>query len=292
MDDLYYSDRELGPRPRTSEKIEAVAWGGIVALMQKLANDGSFGAEFPIQCPDNKRPIGSDVETMALAMQAEIPDLSWPLNSRVAPATLSALDLVEFCYKHVAQPIQQSFHGFFGHYHLDFDQMAGREDFRVSINQIFARNGLVYELKENGQIARSAPPVLRESLQSIAFQTGDTTLDAMLEMARTKYLDPDPMVRRESLEKLWDAWERLKTILPIPDKKAAVAALLDKASDEKGLRETLESEARELTRIGNTFQIRHSETGQTPLQLSEHVDYLFHRLFAMIQLLLASLRRS
>src|ERR1039457_1066325 len=26
--------------------------------------------------------------------------------------------------------------------------------------------------------------------------------------ARTKFLNPDPRVRRESLEKLWDAWER------------------------------------------------------------------------------------
>ena len=51
-------------------------------------------------------------------------------------------------------------------------------------------------------------------------------------------------------------------------------------------RETLEAEATELTRIGNTFRIRHSETSQTPLENDTHVDYLFHRLFGLIHLLL------
>lgn len=140
--------------------------------------------------------------------------------------------------------------------------------------------------KKNGQIIRLAPPVLREALQSTTFSTGDSELDAMLEVARKKFLDPDIEVRRESLEKLWDAWERLKTILPGKDKKVSIGKLLEKASPESKFREVLEKEARELTDIGNTFKIRHSETKQIPVEYSEHVDYLFHRLFAIIQLLL------
>jgi hypothetical protein len=41
-----------------------------------------------------------------------------------------------------------------------------------------------------------------------------------------------------------------------------------------------------MTDIGNGFQIRHSETSQVPLQRNNHVDYLFHRLFALIWLVL------
>jgi hypothetical protein len=52
--------------------------------------------------------------------------------------------------------------------------------------------------------------VLAEELRRVLFQTGDPELDAMLEAARTKFLSPDPNVRRESLEKLWDAWERVR----------------------------------------------------------------------------------
>ncbi|GAH66143.1 unnamed protein product, partial [marine sediment metagenome] len=121
---------------------------------------------------------------------------------------------------------------------------------------------------------------------ALQFNTADTELDAMLESSRSKYLSPDPDIRRESLEKLWDAWERVKTIEPAPE--ASVERLLDKATSEAKFREALENEALELTRIGNTFQIRHSETSQIPLESSEHIDYLFHRLFALIQLLLRS----
>ena len=69
-------------------------------------------------------------------------------------------------------------------------------------------------------------------------------------------------------------------------KKASVAALLAKASPEPKFRERLDAEAIELTAIGNQFRIRHSETTQTPIDADEQVDYLFHRLFALVQLVL------
>ena len=62
--------------------------------------------------------------------------------------------------------------------------------------------------------------------------------------------------------------------------------MLDKASQEQKFREILDKEAQVLTDIGNSFQIRHSEITQTPLTQNEHVDYLFHRLFALIFLVL------
>jgi hypothetical protein len=135
-------------------------------------------------------------------------------------------------------------------------------------------------------VVRFAPPVLQEPLRSTIFSSGDPDLDTMLETARVKFLDPAPGIRRESLEKLWDAWERLKTLGPGKDKKASIQAMLDRASPEPNFRAALEKEAQELTRIGNSFQIRHTEISQTPLALNEHVDYLFHRLFALILLLL------
>jgi hypothetical protein len=76
-------------------------------------------------------------------------------------------------------------------------------------------------------------------------------------VSRQKFLNRSLNVRRESLEKLWDAWERLKTVEPGKDKKASAKALLDKAAVEPNFRNKLEQEARELTDIGNTFMIRH-----------------------------------
>lgn len=187
-----------------------------------------------------------------------------------------------------AEPIPNSFHKFYGHNHLRFDRRAGQSDFRERINRIFARNQLVYELQENGEVRRLAPPVLREEVATPLVRTGERELDSMIESARIKYLDRDPQVRREALEKLWDAWERLKTIEPGHDKKASARAILDKAASESNFRQLLEDEAIILTQIGNKFQIRHSEASQVALQNDEHVDYLFHRLFAMIYLLVST----
>jgi hypothetical protein len=78
----------------------------------------------------------------------------------------------------------------------------------------------------------------------------------------------------------------LKTIEVAGDKKASVRSLLDRVSTEPFLRATLEQEASELTQIGNTFMIRHTETDKIPIVDSAQVDYFFHRRFAMVRLML------
>ena len=114
----------------------------------------------------------------------------------------------------------------------------------------------------------------------------------MLEVARQKFLNRAPDVRRESLEKLWDAWERLKTLEPGKDKKTSTKALLDKVTADPAFRERLETEATQLTDIGNKFMIRHTETDKVPIVASEQVDYLFHRMFAAIRLVLKATGRG
>jgi hypothetical protein len=65
------------------------------------------------------------------------------------------------------------------------------------------------------------------------------------------------------------------------------AALLGKAASEPTFRALLDREAVELTRVGNDFLIWHSETNKVAVEGGAHVDYLFHRLFSLIWLLLA-----
>ncbi|MBA7483957.1 hypothetical protein ES707_19474 [subsurface metagenome] len=288
MSAVYFSDREFGPRPRTEEKITDRVWGGIVALLTGQMSKGAFGLDYPDECPDGQGIAGTDEYTMQLALSAEVPNLVWPLKVTDLPSTPEVLDFIEFCHRHVAKPIRGSYHSYFGHYHLSLNREEGQVEFRDIVNRIFARNGVAYELQDSGQVQRLAPPVLREALAISQFNTGDTELDAMLESSRSKYLSPDLDIRKESLEKLWDAWERLKTIEPTSDKKASIECLLNKAASEANFRAVLEKEALELTRIGNKFKIRHSETSQIPLESSQHIDYLFHRLFTLIQLILRS----
>jgi len=129
---------------------------------------------------------------------------------------------------------------------------------------------------------------MSDYLKGAIFQTGEPFLDSMLETARAKYLDPSLQVRLEAIEKLWDAWERIKTLEQPAEKKKSIGILLDKASSELKVRERLEREAVELTDVGNNLMIRHTETTKTPITSSAHVDYLFHRMFAFIYLVLGN----
>ena len=108
----------------------------------------------------------------------------------------------------------------------------------------------------------------------------------MLEECRAKFSDRNPLVRREALERLWDGWERLKSLADPGDKKRSIKIILDATAVEPSLRAQMEEEATELTSIGNSHLIRHSEINQVPVIDVDQVDYLFHRLFAMIQLVL------
>ena len=188
-------------------------------------------------------------------------------------------------WRKVARPIVGKHHAFFQHHHLTFDVEAGRAAFRADVNRILARNGMAYDLGEDGRIERVLPAVLGEALTRIYFRTGDRTLDLMLEESRTKFSDPDPLIRREALERLFDSWERIKSLADA-NKSQSIQLILDRTATEPAFRDLLEKEARELTQIGNSHLLRHHEVSQTPVIDVEHVDYLYHRLFAMIELVI------
>lgn len=108
----------------------------------------------------------------------------------------------------------------------------------------------------------------------------------------TNFLALTPNVRKEGLEKLWDAWERLKTLEASEDKRRSVGILLDRTATEPNFRRLLEEEANYLTGVGNNFMIRHTEVSKTPIASQEQVDYLFHRMFALIRLILRATERG
>ena len=295
----YFSDRENGPRARTEQVISPAVWAGLVATVQALINSGAFGLRFPERCPDGQAVCGCDTDALAASVIAEMPGLAWPLETMClvedgflsqrepfAPDTLLILDFIEFIYASVAKPIPGKHHDFFSHHHLTFDQQSGQEEFRATVNRIFSRNGVAFEMLSTGRIVRVLPPVLGEDLKRTIFRTGDRTLDNMLDECRAKFSDRNPLVRREALERLWDGWERLKSLADPGDKKRSIKIILDVTASEPSLRARLEGEATELNSIGNSHLIRHSEVNQVPVIDVDQVDYLFHRLFAMIQLVL------
>ena len=293
----YFSERENGEAPREKEEINETVWRRIQGLITTGVQNGSFGAKYPRTCPDGTAAVDTDIETFKKAMAAEIPalpeyseipDYSWENWTTDDLSTLNILDIVEFCWQSIGKPSQEEYHDYFKHRHLTFDETQGRHEFRQDIETAFRRNGIAYELTDEGHIKRLVPPVFSEALVDTHFKTGDPDLDRLLKTAKEKFLDPDPDIRREALELLWDAWERLKTLDGQGDKKSRAEAMLDATAglESPKFREGLEKEARALTDIGNNLRIRHSETDQEKLAQSEHADYLFYRLYSLIHLIL------
>ena len=111
--------------------------------------------------------------------------------------------------------------------------------------------------------------------------------------AGRRIASPKAEDRQYALEKLWDAFVRIKTLEPGKDERARAEALLDRAAaPESGFRRLLDEEVRPLTTIGTSFRIRHSETTQERVGDLGRVDYLFARLFALMRLVLKATGRG
>jgi hypothetical protein len=237
-----------------------------------LLSNGSFGQTFPENCPDGYGIIGHDSRLFELMRRR-----SWiSLNLSPRPSANRSRGRSTLTFVTTTCALTAT---------------RGLREFVDAINSIFARNGVAYELTEDGQAKRILSTELQQLFATTSSHSGDAEADRLLEEARADFTSSRENERRNTLEKLWDAFERIKTPEPGRDKRTQVTALLDKTAKGK-YRVMLEAEATELTRIGNTFRIRHSETTQEPLVQSREADYLFHRMFSFLRLVLSATGRA
>lgn len=122
--------------------------------------------------------------------------------------------------------------------------------------------------------------------------TQDNELNKLIEDAKERFLSNDKQV---ALEKLWDAYERLKTyFLNIDnditqkkkqkDKKVSSEKIVNIISENFD-KEFIDTEFKTLTNIGNDYRIRHHEVGKKEL-IQQHINYLFFRMLSLIDLCL------
>lgn len=281
----YFSEREGITPPRDIEKLSQDFWAGLVSLIKTLVENGSLAEVFPITCFESPLPIDSNRDSIQKRIQAEVPGFPWePTEDNKPEEDLIMLDGVEFFGRYVSEVVSMEYHKFGKHNHLlRFDREKGFSNYSDAVSLFFRRSSHPFELNEEGEIIRLGPPVLQDIIK-IPLRTGDEGLDRLIATAIDKFHDPDIVERKDALDKLWDAWERLKTLRD-SDKKKGITLLLESAIPCDNLRERIDQEGRSLTDIGNNFMIRHTETDKIPINRSVDVDYLFHRLYALIQLL-------
>lgn len=294
MVDIYFSEREQGPAARTLDEIDERIWGGLYALITARMDDESLGWRFPEQCSDGHGPCGLDRRAFTLMAAVEVPEIMWPLSAHEVPTTIAIMDLLEFVASSVGSPILGGWHDYMRHNHMDWNRDAGLAQLVRDVNRIFSRNGIAFELTATGQARRLLPLPLREALAGATFHTGDTETNRLLEDARRGILAVDVNERRGALEKLWDAFERIKTLEPGADKRASAEALLNKTAGPTTprMRAVLSEEAHALTNIGNNFRIRHSEVTQEILAGTDQIDFLFQRMYAFLRLVLRATGRG
>lgn len=128
------------------------------------------------------------------------------------------------------------------------------------------------------------------SYDLVDFQIDDHEFNKLVEQAFQYY---EEARIDTATEKIWDAFERIKTFYKQYDKKGSITKLIDIVSKNNAeYREMVEEEFTSLTKLGNDFRIRHHETNKKDICCKEHYDYLFHRCIAVLRLVTSVLREN
>ncbi|MBF8154458.1 hypothetical protein ITJ88_14330 [Exiguobacterium sp. TBG-PICH-001] len=168
----------------------------------------------------------------------------------------------------------------FPYYVLDAIEIFLRystDNFINEINTIFDLNNISLKLV-NGKVENSVEHYIKGvELTSIE----ETGLKELLKEAN-KYYEKENF--NIAVEKIWDAFERLKTYYsPTLDKKKSVSKIIeDVSSNKEPFKDLFNKEFIELTTIGNNFRIRHHEITKIDIDDERHYDYFYKRCLSLI----------
>lgn len=206
-------------------------------------------------------------------------------NFKICDNKYAILDSIEFVYKNLWDYKVGQYHSYFKHDHLELlNTRACRENFRGEVNQMFERNGIIFYLDTDGEIKRQLPAELDSLIQQLKIHTADQRLNELIQQATEDIRKPELKDRTYALEKLWDAFERMKTFYS-PDKKTSSTQVFQRAASTTAEFESvLIDESQCLTKIGNKYQIRHFETDKIQITDPKLVDYLYYRMLSLVSL--------
>lgn len=298
-----YTQRTLGSKPRTNDEITLPLWKGIVAFLERMEQKNFFAAAYPEGCMDNPADIwGTDANKLSDELEIYT-GLTWPLKTikeaeeywrerqPYIPTKYEVFDSLEFLFHKTSTPSHGFYHTYCRHYHLDFakDNVA-KTEFSNEINGLFAATSMIYEFNPiNGHVETIVGQETKQLINSaLNGKMMDVQYRGMLEDACIKITNFRMDVAYQSLEKLWDAYERLKCYFNPKDQKeksTSAARIVGLFGDNVLFQTEVEEEMRKVSALGNTLRIRHSETYQSVLTNHRQIHYLFRRCLALIVLI-------
>src|SRR5699024_4986471 len=155
---------------------------------------------------------------------------------------------------------------------IEFFAKYCNSNFTAEINAIFNLNDISLKLNSGKVESIIDSHLTKGSLASIA----EVGLKELLQEANGYYEKGNLKI---AVEKLWDAFERLKTYYaPTLDKKKSINRIIENISGNiDPFKQIFDNEFRELTAIGNEFRIRHHETTIVDIEDERHYDYFYKR---------------
>ncbi len=170
--------------------------------------------------------------------------------------------------------------------------------FQKEINDVFQRTRLLYRLNDQKQVERVIEnDSLTSEVEKTLLSVKEPGLHKLLEEAIQYHRSHREGDTKVAVDKIWDAFERLKTYYckemggnPQDNKKKSadkvIANIVEKVPPEfkKTFFDEFDTEFKALTKIGNNYVIRHPETYKTDISDPRHYDYFFNRCVSLITL--------
>lgn len=166
----------------------------------------------------------------------------------------NVLDAIEFYEKHI------------------FDN-----DYTPQINAILKLHDVLYKLSQGKIESTLEIAINKNDIASIS----EKGLKELVIEANKYYKSGNKQI---AVEKIWDAYERLKTYYaPELNKSDSANRIIEQMSGgDKNFKEMYEVEFKALTKIGNNYRIRHHEKNKINITDSRQYDYFYKRCFALI----------
>ena len=140
------------------------------------------------------------------------------------------------------------------------------------------------------QIARN----IKDKIETEVATITEPGLKELLFTAIQKHKSPYPEDQKDAVEKIWDAFERLKSYYATKkeEKRQSIDTIVtDISGGEEYFKQLFDKEIRTLTEdIGNACHIRHSEVWQVDITDIRHYDYFYNRCLSLIALAIQYLR--
>lgn len=253
--------------------------------------------KFPEECLDGRGCCGLDRDKFHNMLKFEIPTLYrnsqdridkpcsgyYNQNEQYDPYAL--LDFIEYLGHNCRDISIGDYHSYFGHHHIDlFETSNVFEVYRTDINGIFEKTGLLYTLTTDKIVERVLEHgVLTAEIEAAVKTIKEPGTKELLEAAIRLFKHHNPATRNFAVEKIWDAFERLKTYYVNLDKKGSSGKIVsDMSNGQPAFMIVFDDEFKALTKIGNDFRIRHHEINKIDITDLRHYDYFFNRCLSLV----------